>query len=259
MTTTISAFMVKAAPMVGIDADERRQQDARDRRQRSAGRERECAVTGHVDADQRGGARAHRDRAHGAADRRVAQERIDAARQRQRRNQDEQAVGTDHSAEQVEGNAQIAVGAVGAGPGDERDTLQHEQQAEGGEDRVDLALALVLGTAEKRMQHVREEQPAQAERQGRPDEKREHRRQAQQREAPEGSVARQHQELAVGEVEDASYAVLQVEPDRDQRIDAPDHQAREQEIEQHHVASTGARLGRGSGFVPFSHSLRKGH
>ena len=53
-----------------------------------------------------------------------------------------------------------------------------------------------------------------------------------EREAEERRIARQHQELAVGEIEHAGDAVLQIEADGDQRIDAADHQAPEQEIEE---------------------------
>ena len=47
-----------------------------------------------------------------------------------------------------------------------------------------------------------------------------------EREHPEGGERRCHQEFAIGQIEDAGDAVLQIKADRDQRVEtAGDHAA----------------------------------
>ena len=53
-------------------------------------------------------------------------------------------------------------------------------------------------------------------------------------EHPEGRERRRHQELAVGEIEDAGDAVLQIEADRDQGVDAAENHAAQNDFEEMH-------------------------
>ena len=108
----------------------------------------------------------------------------------------------------------------------------------------DLAFAGVGGAFQKRMQHEAKQHPARGKGDRRADQHGEQRRRPQPIECEEGAEARQHQELAVGEVQHTRYAVLQIEADRDQRIDAADDQAREQEIEHYHTTGTASGLKR---------------
>ena len=55
-----------------------------------------------------------------------------------------------------------------------------------------------------------------------------------EREHPEGGERRRHQKFAIGEIEDAGDAVLQIEADRDQRIHAAEHKPTDEDIEQDH-------------------------
>jgi hypothetical protein len=84
------------------------------------------------------------------------------------------------------------------------------------------------------VEQVAEQEPAQGEGQRGGEQKRQQGRLGNEREAPESAVTGQHQKLAVGEVQHACHAVLQIEADRDQRINAADHQTCQQEIEQEH-------------------------
>ena len=118
-----------------------------------------------------------RDGAHGAAGRGVAQEREHGARQHQGGDHHDQAVVLDRGAEHVERFAdEVAVLPVVAGPGHQGDALQQEQEAEGGEDGIHLALAGIGGARQQRMQHVAEQQPAQPEGGGNAGERRDERR-----------------------------------------------------------------------------------
>jgi hypothetical protein len=86
------------------------------------------------------------------------------------------------------------------------------------------------------MQHVAEQQPAEGEGGGRAREDGVEGRAAEQREAEEGGIASQHEELAVGEIQHAGDAILEIEADRNQGIDAADDEAPEEQIDQHHSA-----------------------
>ena len=53
-----------------------------------------------------------------------------------------------------------------------------------------------------------------------------------EREHPEGGERRRHQELAIGQIEDAGDAVLQIEADGDQGVEAAGDHAAQNDFDQ---------------------------
>ena len=102
-----------------------------------------------------------------------------------------------------------------AGPGDQRDVLEHGRQTDRGED-----LDVVRGVDDPAHdQRVDDEADDEEQR-----DRHQHHEvgvRGEQHERPEGQVHPEHQELAVGEVDHPHDAEDQREPDRDQGVDPP--------------------------------------
>jgi len=224
-----------------VHAEEHRDQDAGACRERAASSKGKRAIALHIDADERGRFRVARNRAQRASGLRIAKCRIDAERQHEGCDQRDDAVRGKRERPEFHDVREIRIGAVGAGPQHQRHALQHEQEAEGRDDRIDFALALIARARKQGVQHIHEEKPARGECRGYPEHERDERRRGDQRESPERGIARKHQEFAIGEIEYARDAVLEIQADRDQRVDAADHEARDHEIEeQSHATQTPA-------------------
>ena len=162
MTMTISAFIVKAAPIVGLMPMKSRQQHAGNGGQRTASGEGAGAVACNVDTNQRRGVRAGRDGAHGAADGGVAQEGEHGAGEHQGGNQHQQPVGAhdhaEHSSPARRENCRS--GRCRSRPPAPRPAARTAARRWRGWKSISRLPGSRV-RAEQRMQHVAEQQPAQ--------------------------------------------------------------------------------------------------
>ena len=141
------------------------------------------------------------------------------------------------------GYAEIVVEAVVGGKGQRRRAAQHEQQAEGGENRLAFQLLAGARAAHQRQHQEAVDQPIGGESQRHRERQAENRIDAEQRVHKESGEGRAHQELAISEVHDARHAVLQIEADRDERVEPAQDHAAENDFDQRHAA-TRRRSGR---------------
>ena len=121
---------------------------------------------------------------------------------------------------------------------DQHDALDDEQHAEGHKDAVDLLRAAVLAASHEPLEQEPVKQPVQH---GRERDGQQQRHERAQPETPiEGDRAKggRDQRLAIGEVHDACDAVLQRQAECDEGIHAPQHKARQDDVEQQHEAAS---------------------
>ena len=239
MITTISAFRVYSTPMVALKEMNVLTSMPDTAASAPPAANASAEYLPHVDADQAGSDRIDGDGAQGRAEAGVAQHQEQGESHRAGAEEGEQPIQRDCRAEHVHGRRQEAVAAQIAAPVHQRQALEHEEQAEGDEHDVGVERVLVRRAADQRDHQVLVDQPVDREGDRHADEQAQQRIELPQHDREEGGERAAHEELAVGEIQNARHAVLQVQAERDQPVHPAEEQAVEEDFEQDHASPPG--------------------
>jgi hypothetical protein len=230
--TTTSAFMVNSTPIDGLNVRKRAHERAGHRHQCAPARKRDRGHRGGIDADETRACRFDRERPHRGAEARAFEDQPDREPERTGDAEGQYAIGREGEAYDAHWRVEIIVETVVRRERELRRALEHEQQSEGRQDSVALEVVAGARSADQRQHEKAIDQPIGAERHRHGQQHAKDRIDGCEREHPECGKRRGHEKFAVGEIEDAGDAVLQIEADRDQGVEATKDHAAQNDFDQ---------------------------
>ena len=203
----------------GRELEEHADERAGGRRHRDAGPEAPGVQPGDVDSNKPGAVGLLHEGAHRLAGEAPPEIDVEGQREEEGHARGHHPIGREHGAEEAHRRGEVAIALEVRAPDQQRAVLQHEEEPEGQEERAGLEPARLAGGEDARVEEP-VQRHADGEGRGRGDEQGEQRRHAPPRVQGEGEVGPEHQELAVRDVEHPHEPVLEVQPQRDERVDA---------------------------------------